>query len=270
MTLRTAAILATTFVLATAPAAVGDPDASAPRARKHHVTVAVPDQLVEGDRFTVEVKVRRTTGAQRLLLQQLVTDIYGGRGWVTVSKAKVGGKTRHSFRAVAGKDDAQKYRARVLYAGSKPAVSKPVTTTVWHWTSMMEFTAYDYSHGISSNAYNQFAMNGTEYHGGWFTTGTYLSWDLRFTPGRHCKAFRGVAGLTDASADGASGALQLVADETSTVYASPTLTPGMTTPISVTLAVPYRLFIQAQRTSPAERAAYPAIGNPELLCTGLE
>jgi hypothetical protein len=182
----------------------------------------------------------------------------------------VRGRTKHTFRAVAGADDSQRFRARVSYAHHKPETSRPVATTVWHWTDMMDFTAYDYSHGISSNANNHFRMNGIDYRGGWFTSGSYYTWEMRFTPGRHCKAFRGIAGLTDDSADGASGAVQLVADETTQVFTSTTLTPGMDQPFQVDLATPYRLFIEAQRTSPAGQAAYPAIANPELLCTGLK
>jgi hypothetical protein len=251
--------------LAATPPATADP---APHTTRAAVTVSVPDSLVEGDRFNVTVHVSRTHDARRVLLQRSTLDYTGNRRWETVAKAKVHGHTR-SFAEVAGTDDVERYRARVEYARGRPARSRSASAVVWHWGSMMQFTAYAVSNGISSNGSNQFRMNGTEYHGGWFASyGDYVSWDLRFTPGRHCRAFRGVVGHTDASADGASAQLQLVADDV-VAYASPPLTPGMSQPFVVDIATPYRLYIQAQRTSPTGQRAYPAIGDPELLCTGL-
>jgi hypothetical protein len=264
------AITSTALALVLAPATPPTADAlTALRPGQPRVTVTVPDQLVEGERFDVVVKVGRARDAKQILLQQLQTDIYGQTGWETVRKAKVRGQKKRTFHAVAGTDDSQRYRARVIYDDARPAMSRPVASTVWHWTDMMAFTAYAVTNGISSNHYNHFRMNGIEYHGGWYTYISYATWELRFTPGRHCKAFRGVAGLTDESKDGSSGAIQLVADETTTAFSSTTLTPGMDQPFQVDLATPYRLFIEAQKTSPADQAAYPAIGNPELLCTGL-
>jgi hypothetical protein len=264
------AIISTALAVVLAPATPSIADAlTALRAGQPRVTVTVPDQLVEGDRFDVVVKVGRARDAKQVLLQQLQTDIYGQTGWETVRKAKVRGKKKHVFHVVAGAEDDQRYRARALYDDGKATMSKPVATTVWHWTNMMEFRAYSYTLGVNSSAYNHFRMNGTDYTGGWATYGNYATWELRFTPGRHCKAFRGVAGLTDDSKDGSSGAIQLVADDTTTAFSSTTLTPGMDQPFQVDLATPYRLFIEAQKTSPADQAAYPAIGNPELLCTGL-
>ena len=98
---------------------------------------------------------------------------------------------------------------------------------------------------------------------------SYPSYESRYTVGRHCKAIRGVAGVSDKSADRSSAVVSVVADETTTVFTSGTLSPGMAEQFEVDLAKPYRLSIQAQRTSPADQAAYPAIGSPELLCTGL-
>ncbi len=59
------------------------------------------------------------------------------------------------------------------------------------------------------------------------------------------------------------------------VYHSSALTPGMSLPVSVPIAKPYRLGIQLSDTSPGgteghdEVEAYPAIGDPALRCTGL-
>jgi hypothetical protein len=75
--------------------------------------------------------------------------------------------------------------------------------------------------------------------------------------------------VTDTSAPGSSALLQIVDDSGATVFASGPLTPGMTQPVDVTLATPYRLEVHAQDTSPDKVQAYPALGDPELLCTGL-
>ena len=50
---------------------------------------------------------------------------------------------------------------------------------------------------------------------------------------------------------------------------STSLVPGMSQPFQVDLPSPYRLSVQMQKTSPADQAVYPAVGDPELLCTGL-
>lgn len=222
---------------------------------------------MEGDRYEVTVKVPRAATAVRARLQRWTKDVLGNAAWVTVAVRKVRGKARQAFRAVAGEADSDRYRARVEYATGKPVMSTPDSVTVWHWVSMMEFDAYSSSNGVVSSPYAQFVMNGTAYPGGWYTSGSWPSWDLRFTPGRHCRAFRGVVGVTDRSADGSAGAFQLVADD-APVYASPVLSPGTTHPFEVELATPYRLYLQAQRLS--TQAAYPAVGYPELLCTGLQ
>lgn len=264
------AIASTVLAIVLAPLTPSTADApAAMRTGKPRVTISVPDQLVEGDRFDVVVNVGRAREAVQVVLQQQVTDLLGDTSWQIVKRAKVRGKRKHTFHAVAGTEDSQRYRARVTYRDGKPAMTRPVASTVWHWTDMMAFRAYSYTLGVNSSAYNHFRMNGIDYTGGWATYGTYATWELRFTPGRHCKAFRGVAGLTDDSTDGSSGAIQLIADETTTAFSSATLTPGMDQPFQVDLATPYRLFIEAQKTSSAGQAAYPAIGNPELLCTGL-
>jgi hypothetical protein len=205
--------------------------------------------------------------AKRILLQRYVVDALGNGDWTTVEKAKVKHRKKHDFAAIAGEGDTERFRARVLYPDSRPLMSKPITATVWHWTDFFDFTAYYVTPGVDSSKYLSFTMNGRVYRG-MYTRSSGPSWELRFTPGRHCKAFRGELGVTDKSADGSSAAIQLLADDV-TVLASGPLTPGMTQPFNLDLATPYRLAIQAQNTSPADQSAYPAIGIPELLCTGL-
>jgi hypothetical protein len=62
----------------------------------------------------------------------------------------------------------------------------------------------------------------------------------------------------------------LVAEETTPLLTSTPLTPGMDQPFQIDLSMPYRLSVQMQKTSPTGQAVYPAVGNPELLCTGLQ
>ena len=133
---------------------------------------------------------------------------------------------------------------------------------------MWDFDQYYATSGVWTFGVG-FAISGTQYNG-WSTYGrSYPSWEGRFTLGRHCRAFRGVMGVTDTSADGSSVTIALVADDTNTVYQSPSLTPGMSHPFQVDLPSPYRLSIQAKNTSPEGVRVSPAIGTPEVLCTGL-
>jgi hypothetical protein len=238
------------------------------RHAKPKVTVTVPDSVVEGDRFVVKVKVARTKGARRILLQTLTTNVFGDKSWETVKRSKVKGKKHHSFRVIAGEDDSQRYRVRVLYADAKPAMSKSASTTVWHWVGLTRFADYYQTPGVFESATGP--INGARYNGLFTYGSTYSSWEIRYTLGRHCQSLRGVLGVEDKSADGSSASISLVADEATTVLTSGVLTPGMSQPFQVDIELPYRLSVQMQETSPADQAAYPAVGDPELLCTGLQ
>jgi hypothetical protein len=77
-----------------------------------------------------------------------------------------------------------------------------------------------------------------------------------------------VLGLAfDGSEDGASGTITLSTIDSSGVrkpiWTSPTLAPGRTVPVSLTLATPYRFSIQGQSTGSAK--AQPAVADPEFL-----
>lgn len=78
----------------------------------------------------------------------------------------------------------------------------------------------------------------------------------------------GILGVDDQSDDGSSGAIAITADDVS-IYESPALTPGMSVKIQVPLALPYRFGLRATDTSPDGVDAYPVIGDPALLCTGI-
>lgn len=103
--------------------------------------------------------------------------------------------------------------------------------------------------------------------------GSYLPWhkavEARFTVGRHCKAFRAVAGLADSSDDGSSGIVAVRAEDVE-VYRSATLVPGMQRAVQVPLRLPYRFTMQAFDTSPDSVDGRPMFGDPELLCTAVD
>ena len=262
----TCAVAATALALAALPTMAATADGS-DHARRAKVSLTMPTNLVEGDAFTIQVKVGRNDNAKVVQLQQQVD---GARGWQTVGKTKAKHKKKYEFHAVSGAGDTVSYRAKVVYRDSKPVTSEPSMSTVWHWTSLAAFVPYSHTAGVNDNHISSFTLNGAPYHG-WFTTGAFKTWESRYTVGRHCNAIRGVAGVRDESADGSTAVVRLLADDVP-VYASPTLTPGTAQTFQVALpSMPYRLAVQGQNigaTAP-QLPVYPAVGTPELLCTGL-
>jgi hypothetical protein len=265
--LLTVALTLAGLVLGAAPA-LAAPEARPGRAAKPKVSVTVPGEVTEGDRYEVTVKLSGPVrGARQLLVQRLTKDaVWGTTNWETVRKTKVRGKKKFVVGAVAGEADTDAYRARLLFTDRKAVASRLGRTTVWHWYALTGFAEYDDSYGTLSGS--GFAMNGLQ-RKGWSTYSSYPSYQTGWTLGRHCRALRGEVGVTDSSKPGTSAALQVVADETTTVFSSGPLTPGMTQPVQVDLATPYRLQLRAQDTSPDKLQAYPAFGSPEVLCTGV-
>jgi hypothetical protein len=231
------------------------------------VTVSVPEDKVEGDRFTVTVKVGAAKRGLRVELQRQILDIYRDPVWTTVKSVKVAGRSSHRFAAVADELNDDRFRAVVRYTDGSQVTSKTSSVTVWHWYSLNNFDDYYSTSGVLNSPYLQFSMNGTSYRG-WYTDGGYASWEARYTPGRNCKMFRGVFGVNDDSSDGSSGDITLITDESETIYQSPSLVPGQVKTVEVKLPMPYRFSIQAHDTSPDGAYSYPAIGTAEFLCTG--
>ncbi len=265
----TGAVAATALILAALPAISAASDTATPvaeRPGRPKVTLTVPSNVVEGDRFTVEVKVAQTDGAKVVQLEQQVL-VHDNVTWQTVGKSKARSKKKYQFQAAGGELDTAMFRAKVSYREGKPAKSAPTGAIVWHWLKLGAFEPYANTSGVNDSGISPFTLNGLSVYG-WFTTGSFKSWESRFTLGRHCQAIRGIAGVRDESADGSSAVVRLLADDVP-VYTSPSLTPGTSQPFQVALALPFRLTIQAQNTSSASRTAYPALGAPELLCTGL-
>lgn len=242
-------------------------DGAAAATFKRMVTVAPSrHQVVEGDRYTVMARIASPRNAKRLTLQQWTVPAYGTPTWESVRSVAVNGRSRVTFRRVATGLNSERFRARVTYSLGEPAVSQPVTVKVWRWIPLSNYPPY---YATSGAIFGETTLNGQRYKGWGAATYSHVgAWEARFTAGRHCKAFQGVLGVADISADGSSGSISLAADE-QTIYTSATLTPGMDVRVKLPLSLPYRFGIQAYDTSPDGVEAWPVIGDPELLCTGI-
>lgn len=244
--------------------------AIAPTARPSIVVSAADREVVEGDRIAVTARIPKARDAKRVVLERIEMPAYVGIGsptWETVRSAAVRGRARIKLTSLAQQPDVEKLRVRVIYKGQrKPSVSKPVTVKVWSWVPLREVSSY---YSSTHASLGDFSIGGRSYPAWGAYFGSPTSYESRFTPGRNCKTFRGIAGLTDVSHDGAVGTIQVSADE-QLLWTSPSLTPGATVPFELALNLPYRFSLLATNTSPAGVRSYPAVGNPELLCSGLD
>ena len=262
---RTTVVVAAVALLS--PGLTTSASQAASDARAVWITSA-PKNVNEGKRIEVGVKVASPQKAKGVQLQERQEDVLGNYSWVTIRSRAVNGSSRHTFKVVATAKNVAKYRARVSYRSGGPTTSKVAAVTVWRWISLLDYRPYYNTNGVIAAPYNSFNINGSQYLG-WKTYGSYPSWESRYTPGRHCKAFTGVLGVTDDSADGSTATISLGTDADSTIYSSPTLSPGMQSKVNIHMNLPYRFIITARSTSASETAVYPAIGNPEFLCTGV-
>ncbi len=269
----TAAILA----LAVSVAGVAPGAASTTAGREttsKPVLSASTRQVEEGDRFTLTATVKAPKAATRATLQKWYVPLYiGTPSWQPVKTANVSGRRKVAFKAVATAENTARYRVSVAYKNSaRPVTSNSVNVTVWRWIPLSEYAPYYETGGA---IFGTAAINGHVYKG-WGAA--YYShagaWESRFTPGRHCKSFRAVLGIADVSADGSSGSVSFTADD-ETVYTSPALTPGMSLPVTVPLAKPYRFGIKLSDTTPGGTTgrdaveSWPFLGDPAFLCTGV-
>jgi hypothetical protein len=271
--MKTATRLLPSALVAAAAACLGGPVLTAPvasAATVRSVTVlAAPKSATLGNRVAITVKVASPAQARTVQLQTLTKDIYGNLSWSKVGAQHVNGVAKHTFKPVLNQANRQRFRAVAAYKSGRPVASKAVGVTVWSWTPLSKIPAYYATNGINGYEYSNFAMAGNQYLG-WFTYGSYGMWEERYTTGRHCKALRGDLGVTDNSADGSTAQFTVANIDTgATLYQSPSLSPGAVTKVTLALPMPYRISIQARNTSTNGQVAYPAIGVPELLCTGL-
>ncbi|HEY0643163.1 MAG TPA: hypothetical protein VGD39_07080, partial [Nocardioides sp.] len=259
--------IAAVLVLSALPGA-----ASATEARTHAASVskavvtASAKEVTEGDRVTLRVRVPQAGNAKKVVLQERVTGILGS-SWNDVSSKRA--RTKLKFRTTVTAHNEAVYRVAVTYRDRlRPVTSKPATLTVWRWIQLREFTPYFQT---SLASYGEADMNGDRYAvwGGYAGT-SIRAWEARVTPGRNCTQFRAVLGLADSSDDGSTGVISFTVDEASTIYQSPTLAPGMTLPVTLDLARPYRFGMAAANTSAEKVKAYPMVGDGAFYCTGIE
>lgn len=259
----TAAVIVSALPAAASPPAGESRNASIPKATVKSST----DVATEGDRITLRVRVPDASNAKRVVLQERMTDVFGDAVWSEADSKRA--RSRVVFKRTVTAANEAAYRVAVSYRGrSKPVVSPAEKLTVWRWIELREFSPYFSTSslvGIGDDA-----MNGAAYEtwGLHYTISSPRAWESRITPGRHCTAFRAVLGLSDRSADSSSGSISFTADD-ALVYQSPVLTPGMTVPVTLDLARPYRFGLAAANTSPESVRAYPMVGNGALYCTGI-
>ncbi|WP_148575643.1 hypothetical protein [Nocardioides caldifontis] len=225
-------------------------------------------QVEEGDRFALTAVIKSPAKAATVTLQRWhVPPYFGEPSWQSVKTLRAKRKSKVTFRAVATDLNDARYRVSLQYRDNrKRFVSNATAVTIWRWIPLSEYDPYYETSGL---LFGEAAINGIRYVG-WGAA--YFShagtWEARFTPGRHCKAFSGVLGVADVSDDGSSGTVKLTADD-QVIYESTPLTPGMDLPVHIPLSKPYRIGIQLFDTSPDAIESWPVIGEPELLCTGV-
>lgn len=224
--------------------------------------------VTEGDRVPVVVRVGAADTARRVELQEQQTDIYGDPVWVRIDRKAVHGRRHVRFTVVPTQENTERYRAVVAYSSTKPVRSRALTLTVWRWIPLVSYDAYYTAGGVLASSCCSFGMNGASYIG-WKTYGTSKAWESRYTTGRNCKELTGDLGVLDTTDDGASAVMSIVDEAGAVLHQSGALTPGMVEPLDLSLDLPYRFAITAADTSPVGLDAYPAIGDPELLCTGV-
>jgi hypothetical protein len=242
-------------------------------ARRGATVTAAATQVEEGSRLTLTATITSPLQASKVTLQKLYVPMYyGDPTWTPVKTLRVHGKRKVNFGVVATGLNNERYRVTVTYKNAKPFTSKPVGVTVWRWIPLSEYNPYYETGGA---IFGTTSINGHPYKGWGAATYSHAgAWESRFTPGRHCKAFQGVLGLGDVSADGSSGTINFTADDT-VAYQSPSLTPGMDVPVVIPLPRPYRIGIQLFDTTPGgttgrdDAESWPVIGDPALLCTGV-
>lgn len=224
-------------------------------------------EVTVGDGAVVRVKVPQARKASRVTLQEFGVNKYGTPAWVVVKTVKA--KKVNTFGVTVKAINTAKYRALVAYKGvKKPVKSNVATVMVWRWVALGAFEAYADTGGT---AFTNVDIAGQSYFPAWIGANGLGGgvWEEKFTLGRHCKAFKGVAGVSDDSDDGSSATVVITADDVP-VYQSPVLTPGTAVPFEVPLAMPYRFAVKGTDTSAQYVDAFPAVGHPSLLCTGVD
>lgn len=256
--------------------AVTSPASGLNRGAAKPVLSSSTNEVTEGDRLTLTARVKAPKRATRATLQKWSTDVYSSSSsWADVRTVKVRGRGKVRFKTVATDENTERYRVSVAYRdAAKPLKSRPVKIQIWRWIPLNEYRPY-YEAQAYAAGFGTTTIAGQAYSGWGAATYSHTgTWESRFTPGRHCRSFKSVLGVADISGDGSSGLITLTADDTQ-IYTSPTLTPGMSVPVTVDLAHPYRFGIQLFDTTPGGTTgrdaveSWPVLGDPAFLCSGV-
>ncbi|MDP2775223.1 MAG: hypothetical protein Q8O61_16850 [Nocardioides sp.] len=247
----------------------GEADRTSPPAPARSVKVVQrPKQVTEGQRAEITVKVAAPGQAKTVRIETRGEDIFGNPEWTTLKRALVRGRAKVRLAVTVTGVNTQVFRAVAVYKDKKSAASKPFPVIVWRWMGLHEFNSYYSTPGVYDSEYLAFPMNGHQYIG-WQTYGSYGAWETRYTLGRHCRRMQGVFGVHDQSADGSTAKITVLADD-QPLFESNALSPGTVQVVSRAMPRAYRISILAQTTSEdPSNYAYPAIGTPQFLCTGL-
>lgn len=260
---------------AATPQGATRPDADRAAITRGATLSASAKHVDEGNRYTLAATIMSPRRALKLTLLKFKPSLYGwdDPAWEAQKTVGVKGRSKIKLSVVGVNENYERYRVVVTYMRAKPITSKPVSITVWRWIPMSDYDPY---YDTGGTGFGTTTINGQVYTGwgAWSFSHTGV-WESRFTPGRHCTAFRGVLGVGDISADGSSGIIAFTADDTD-IYTSPTLTPGMAVPATVPLPTkPYRFGIRLTDTTPGgttgndEVESWPVIGEPAFHCTGV-
>lgn len=240
-------------------------EVSAKARAKVTVTTDV-SEVVEGDQMTVRVKVANAKTARKVTLQEFAPNRFGALAWTSVGSRRAAKSVK--FPVTVTVENTAKYRALVSYKKTaKPVKSNTASVTVWRWISLENYAA-NYSSG-GAGFTEDLSLGGRTYLG-WspYASATTRMWETGWPAGRHCKAFKGIAGLASGSDIGSTGTVSVVADGVP-VWQSPVLTPGTALPFETPIPTPDQFMLRAVDASTGAVEAFPAVGDPELLCTGV-
>jgi hypothetical protein len=255
----------------------GNAHADQPRTATTKVRISVPRNATEGDRFRVTARITTPKQTKLVAFQYKDTSVYSFESvtrWTTFKTVKVKGRKRVAAVVQATASKEAKFRAVVSYRGTRrTAKSSAARVDYWHWQGL---SGRYYTAGSGTDVLG-FTMAGRSWNGWYMYAGA--SAEGRYTLSGSCKEFKATVGLTDRSADGSTGTITFStinpAATAQPVWTSPTLVPGRIVAVAVPLSAPYRFSILGQNTSAAVTdnngqattpAAYPAVGDPELLC----
>jgi hypothetical protein len=253
--------LAAALTMAAGSLALATPAQSAPaKAKAYKVTAKANIDTAIAKEDTVKVRGRVTPKAagQKVVLQQRVGN---KKKWTVTGNAKVKNNGTYVLKDKPSTPGSREYR--VLKPGSQgvaKGASKPVAVQVYRWEKLVYRTS-----GPSTNLAPAGVLIGAEYFGQSLATGTSgTPASIEYTLGRKCTQLRASYALTDSSATGSSGAINVSAD--GALLASHALAVGTVVADEVLdISDAFRLKIDASTT--ATPAAIAAVATPEVLCT---